>query len=337
MYNGKHVKRNCYYVRREIHLKHKIVGICMLILCSVFCLGCQKEGKNQEAQFSVYYLDRNENHINAKPYELVTDRTQKEEAVGELLEQLAMQTNEIEFQPVISGFDIKNCIVKGSQVTLNLSEEYAELAPTKEILVRAAIVKTLIQIEGIELVTMQVNGKSLLDALGNTVGVMSADTFIDNTGEDMKKYEEVTLTLYFANASGEQLIKVNRTMRYNTNISLEKLVVEQVLYGPMDKKGKDMDTILLPTVNPETKIISVNIKDGICYVNLNNGFLTLPTNIKAETAIYSLVNSLTELPGVLKVQLAVDGETEVKLGEKTLSALFERNLDIIQVEESKKK
>lgn len=318
-------------------MKHKIVGICMLLLLSVLCMGCKKEGENQGTEFSVYYLDRNENHINARPYELTADKKEKEEAVDELLEQLAMQTNEIEFQPVIAGFSVKNCIIKGSQVTLNFSEEYDELVPTKEVLVRAAIVKTLTQIEGVELVTMQVNGKSLLDALGNSVGVMSADTFIDNTGEDMKKYEEVTLTLYFANASGEQLIKVNRTMRYNTNISLEKLVVEQVLYGPMDKKGKDMETILLPTLNPETKIISVNIKDGICYVNLNNGFLTLPTSIKAETAIYSLVNSLTELPGVLKVQLAVDGETEVKLGEKTLSALFERNLDIIQVEESKKK
>ena len=44
---------------------------------------------------------------------------------------------------------------------------------------------------------------------------------------------------------------------------------------------------------------------------------------------------MTELLGVSKVQLAVDGETEVKLGEKTLSALYERNLDIIQVEEDK--
>ena len=221
------------------------------------------------------------------------------------------------------------------EVTLNFSKEYDELSATKEILVRAAIVKTLTQVDGIELVAIQVNGKNLVDAIGNTVGVMSAATFIDNTGEDMKKYEEITLTLYFANITGDKLIKVNRTMRYNTNISLEKLVVEQILYGPMDKKGKDNNTVLLATLNPETKIISVNIKDGICYVNLNNGFLTLPPNIKAETAIYSLVNSLTELLGVSKVQLAVDGETEVKLGEKTLSALYERNLDIIQVEEDK--
>ena len=317
-------------------MKHKIVGICMMLVLAIFCIGCKKEGRRQESEFDIYYLDRNENSINSMPYEPVTDKDQKEELVQELLEQLSLQTNEINYQPVISGFTVNNCLVRESQVTLNFSKEYDELSATKEILVRAAIVKTLTQVDGIELVAIQVNGKNLVDAIGNTVGVMSAATFIDNTGEDMKKYEEITLTLYFANITGDKLIKVNRTMRYNTNISLEKLVVEQILYGPMDKKGKDNNTVLLATLNPETKIISVNIKDGICYVNLNNVFLTLPPNIKAETAIYSLVNSLTELPGVGKVQLAVDGETEVKLGEKTLSALYERNLDIIQVEENKK-
>ena len=181
-----------------------------------------------------------------------------------------------------------------------------------------------------------VEGKNLLDATGNTVGVMTAETFIDNTGEDMKKYEEVTLTLYFANVTGDKLIKVNRTMRYNTNIALEKLVVEQLVSGPVEQKGKD-NNLVFPVLNSETKIISVSIKDGICYVNLNNAFLSLTNNVTADTVIYSVVNSLTELPGVLKVQLAVDGETEVKLGDKTLSALFERNLDIIQVEDGKGK
>ena len=228
-------------------------------------------------------------------------------------------------------FIVKNCIIHESQVTLNLSKEYEMMDFTKEVLVRAAIVKTLTQIEGIELVRIQVEGRDLADADGKPVGVMSADTFIDNTGEDMKKYEEVTLTLYFANETGDKLIKVNRTMRYNTNISLEKLVVEQLVYGPVGNKGKD-DVQVYPTLNQGIKIISVNIKDGICYVNLNNTFLALNSNVTADTIIYSLVNSLTELPGVLKVQLAVDGETEVALGDKMLSTLFERNPDMVQVE-----
>ena len=320
-------------------MKKKSILMGLIMLFSFWVIGCGSREDVKTTGYDVYYLDRNENHITAVSYETETPKEEQRTLVIELLEQLAAQTEKIEYKPVISGFSVKNCILRESQITLNFSSEYESMAPEKEVLVRAAIVKTLTQMEGIELIAMQIEGKNLLDATGSTIGVMSADTFIDNTGEDMKKYEETTLTLYFANEEGNKLIKVNRTLRYNTNISLEKLVVEQLVAGPVDKKNKDnKETInsIYPTLNPETKIISVNIKDGICYVNLNSGFLNLTGNVTADTAIYSLVNSLVELPGVLKVQLAVDGATEVKLGDKMLSNLFERNLDIIQAEENKR-
>ena len=314
----------------------KVKLILGVFLLAMITAGCGKSEADKEKQYEIYYLDRNENHITAVPYETITPKAEKEFLAKELLMQLGTQLKNIEYKPVIVDFVVKDCIFRESQLTLNLSKEYEMLEPAKEVLVRAAIVKTLTQIEGIKLVAIQVEGKNLLDATGNTVGVMTAETFIDNTGEDMKKYEEVTLTLYFANVTGDKLIKVNRTMRYNTNIALEKLVVEQLVSGPVEQKGKD-NNLVFPVLNSETKIISVSIKDGICYVNLNNAFLSLTNNVTADTVIYSVVNSLTELPGVLKVQLAVDGETEVKLGDKTLSALFERNLDIIQVEDGKGK
>ena len=311
---------------------NRIKILCLVLAVVLFGIACGNRNEENQKQYEVYYLDKNENHIVSLPYETETPKAEKEFLIKELLIQLSQQTEKINYKPVLVDFTVKDCILRESQVTLNLSKEYEMMDFTKEVLVRAAIVKTLTQVEGIELIKLQVEGKDLTDSTGKAVGVMSADTFIDNTGEDMKKYEEVTLTLYFANSTGDKLIKVNRTMRYNTNISLEKLVVEQMVYGPVDQKG---NKIAFPSLNSGIKIIGVNIKDGICYVNLNNTFLTLNNNVTADVAIYSLVNSLTELPGVLKVQFAVDGETEVKLGEKTLSALFERNLELIQVEENK--
>ena len=312
-------------------MKKKIQLAFLLMVLVLFGTGCTTKEKSTAREYEIYYLDRSENHIMSLPYETATPKAEKDFLVKELLMQLGTQREEIEYKPTIVDFTVKNCIIRESQVTLNLSKEYEMMDFTKEVLVRAAIVKTLTQIEGVELVRIQVEGRNLADTNGKPVGVMAADTFIDNTGEDMKKYEEVTLALYFANVTGDKLIKVNRTMRYNTNISLEKLVVEQLVSGPLGNKGKG-DVLAYPTLNPEIKIISVNIKDGICYVNLNNTFLLLNGNVTAETAIYSLVNSLTELPGVLKVQLAVEGETEAALGDKMLSALFERNPDMVQVE-----
>ena len=312
-------------------MKKKIQLAFVLMVLVLFGAGCANKEESMAKEYEIYYLDRNENHIMSLPYETETPKAEKDFLVKELLMQLGTQREEIEYKPTIVDFTVKDCIIRESQVTLNLSKEYEMMDFTKEVLIRAAIVKTLIQIEGVELVRIQVEGRNLTDADGKPVGVMAADTFIDNTGEDMKKYEEITLTLYFANVTGDKLIKVNRTMRYNTNIALEKLVVEQLVSGPVGNKGKG-DILAYPTLNPEIKIISVNIKDGICYVNLNNTFLTLNSNVTADTAIYSLVNSLTELPGVLKVQLAVEGETEAALGDKMLSALFERNPDMVQVE-----
>ena len=51
----------------------------------------------------------------------------------------------------------------------------------------------------------------------------------------MNSYEKVTIRLYFANETGDGLIPINRELLHNidvSNISMEKLVVEQLIAGP---------------------------------------------------------------------------------------------------------
>ena len=91
--------------------------------------------------------------------------------------------------------------------------------------------------------------------------------------------EKVRLILYFTDESGTKLVEANRSVVYNTNISMEKLVVEQLIKGPNNEE-------IYPTINPETKVNSVTVKDGICYVNLNESFLTQMTNVTSEVTIY---------------------------------------------------
>lgn len=84
-----------------------------------------------------------------------------------------------------------------------------------------------------------------------------------------------------------------------------------------------------PVMNPETKVINVNIRDGICYVNLDGGFINQIYNVTPEVTIYAMVNSLVELSNVNKVQISIDGETNVNYRESiSLSTLFERNLEL---------
>ncbi len=302
----------------------------LYLLLLILILGGCSSSRGEQKSYQIYYLDRNETHI--VPVEFVSEAfgADTETKVNELLFQLASPTDQVDYQPVISGFKVLGFQLLEEQITLNLSVEYRELEPIQEVLTRAAIVKTLTQLEQITYVTIQVNGENLLDNGGETVGIMTADTFIDNTGEEMKNYEETEVTLYFANSAGDGLIKVNRTLMYNTNISKEKLVVDQLIKGPLQQSNLVSGGIF-PVLNPQTRILSVNVKDGICYVNLDSSFLATPYNVSTDVIIYSLVNSLTELPGVLKVQLAVEGETKIRYQEvHDLSVPFEPNAQIVQ-------
>ena len=302
--------------------------IIFLLMLSLLA-ACGQEKKEEETEFQVYYLNKEETEVVSLSYAPKTAPADKEALIDELLSVMAIQPDQVGYHPVILGYQVKDCIVRESQVTLNFSKEYEMQDFTREVLSRAAIVKTLTQLESVQLVLFQVEGKNLADSLGEEVGVQSADSFLDNTGQDMKKYEETTLNLYFASLNKDRLIKVNRTLHYNTNISLEKLVVEQIIAGPLSTKNYVAETY--PTISKETKIISVSVKDGICYVNLSKHFLTLVDKVTPEVALYSLVNSLTELPGISKVQFAVEGDTKASFGEKyQLTTLFERNLELLE-------
>ncbi len=185
------------------------------------------------------------------------------------------------------------------------------------------------QVKGVDYVSFQVRSNPLLDTSGNVIGSMSADMFIDNTESEMNSRERVKIRLYFANAQGDKLIETNRTLeysRYSTNISMERLVVEQLIGGPSEQV-KDK---VYPTMNPETRVVGVTVKDGTCYVNLNENFLTQIYNVSSDVVIYSIVNSLVELPNVSRVQIAVNGDSNVMFRDSaSLSVTYERNLDLI--------
>ena len=148
--------------------------------------------------------------------------------------------------------------------------------------------------------------------------------------EEMNTYEGVKLKLYFANETGDGLVEVIKPVEYNSNISMEKLVVEYLVKGPDTEDA-------FPVINPATKILGVTVKDGICYVNVDENFMTQIYNVTADVVIYSIVNSLVELSNVNKVQIAVNGKTDIVFRETfNLVNLYERNLELIKTGENQK-
>ncbi len=307
----------------------KRIWLLFFLLWLFAAVSCGSEEQTDKSRvYNIYVINKEETKISSVEY--TADGLNQDEVIEELLSQLMTTPEKMEYKaPLAGNFELLGYSLDGGQLVLNFDEQYRTLPPTTEVLARAAAVRTLTQVKGVDYVSFQIRSNPLLDNTGNVIGSMSADMFIDNAEREMNSMERVKIRLYFANEAGDGLVETNRTLEYSsysTNISMERLVVEQVIGGPSEQvKGK-----VFPTLNPETKIVGVTVKDGTCYVNLNENFLTQIYNVTSDVAIYSLVNSLVELPNVSRVQIAVNGDSNVIFRENTsLSVTYERNLNLV--------
>lgn len=123
--------------------------------------------------------------------------------------------------------------------------------------------------------------------------------------------------------AGDGLVRETQKVHYSSNISMEKLVVERLLEGPLEEGEQS-------AIPQGTKLVSVSTVDGVCYVNFDEGFLNQNYEIKEPVVIYSIVDSLSELSYVSKVQIAVNGDTKGKYRDDyAFDTLYDRNLDYL--------
>lgn len=303
----------------------KKYGIWLCIMFMLVLTACGKEQKaTDETVYQIYEVNKEETKVASR--EITTTETDTEKLLGVLIEELEKTPEDTENRAAITeAIQLQSSTVADESANLNFGVGYYEQSLTGEILTRAAIVRTLTQIPDVNYVSFLVDGSALLNNQGVPVGVMTADQFIDNSGNEINTEEKVSLVLYFANENGDKLKTVTREVVYSSNISLDKLVMEQLITGVQD--GEEA----YPTINPATKVVSVTVSDGTCYVNLDKEFLTQIYKVDAGVTIYSIVNSLVELSDVNRVQISINGETDLSYKESVpLATVFERNLELVE-------
>ncbi|MCR5099024.1 MAG: GerMN domain-containing protein [Lachnospiraceae bacterium] len=291
-----------------------------LMLSAILLLpGCKKA---EESGIMVYYI--NENGTGLYP---VSEDIQSGDAdfmARTLLDKLSVIVEDKDYYaPIVGDLSIEDYTIEEGRLTIYFSLAYRDLTPTAEALLRASVVQTMVQIDGIDEVSFYVGADPVTDASGIPIGPQTSDSYIYDYGQAQSQSEKTTLTLYYATEDGNSISEVTRTVHYSISQPLEQVVMQYLAESP-GKEG------LMSAIPEGTNVLSVVTNDGTCYVTLDSMFLNLPEGESRDVSIYAIVNSLCSLDSVDRVQLIVESVGTAVITDDPVSGTYKRNEEIVQ-------
>ena len=311
--------------------KSKIFIVLLCFISVLALMGCNKKehSDNKENEYEIYYCNSEETELVSVSYQAKATDTM--DLISELIDAMSKVPKSLKYKKVkpdsveLLTFELND----DGQLILHFNSDYSNLTGIPEIFLRAAVVKMMCQIKGVECVEIYVEDQPLMQSADKPYGFETAEDFIDNTGRETNFSQNVTMSLYFANKKGTGLKEVDVSVTYDGTISLEQLIIQRLIDGPDVIKNIE-DEEVKATIPKGTVVQKTAIREGVCYVYLNKEFMNKLPDITDKVAIYSVVNSLCEMSSINKVQFMIDGATVATYREQIkFDGFFERNLDIV--------
>lgn len=284
--------------------KNKIKNLTGILLCSLVLLGtlagCGNRSSSSKAAkggFTVYYL--NQTKTSLYPVRVKLKEKTTPEKINFLISKLSTAVEDADYtNPIPGSVSVRHTTLKGKKLVISFSRDYQTLNPVQEALLRGAVVKTLIQLEGISSISFKIVDEALLDAQGSPVGAMTEGSFVDDFGSEQDSAREAQLTLFYPMSDGSGIYREVHDVHYNENVPLAQVVLRQLGKNPEQSKAQ-------AAIPSNVKVLSVNTSGGVCYVDLDQSLFSNETVGYQKMTIYSIVNSLCQLDQINRVQILI--------------------------------
>ncbi len=283
----------------------KAISIILILCMSLIFVSCKKE----RVDYSLYFASLDKRALTEEKIKDEKKDSVEESArflIGKLL---AGPSSPDKTRIIPEGTNVIDISVRKNVAQVNFSQEFEKNADSAQRLLSLySVVNTLCSLDGINRVQVLVNGRAIKnEANKEDIGPLSINNVI--TTDEIRRNQTAVAELYFASADKDSLVSEKRMIDLKDNETIEKNVITELIKGP-GKIGKR----LIPS---NVKLLSVEAKDRICYVNFSKEFGEISSK-NSLLAIYSVVNTIVKLGQSDGVQFLIEGEKVAKIGSISL-------------------
>lgn len=300
-----------------------VVVIAAVILIAVTVFMIRGDYESEKYTGELYFFNETATSIAAESREIKyhDGKTLGEEVVAELMR----GPDNSKYQRIIEKKTklLSVSDMETGNVLVNFSSEFLTGDNAKDVLAVYAVVKSLCAIDDINSVKVVVEGKDIYTADGGIIGYLS-DRDI-NLSTDTYSSETRAVTLYFPQKDSQKLVKEIRTIRVTDQQPIARYIINELIKGPGHEN-------MTEALSKDTVLLSVETSDNICFVNFKANFLDKNSGSaeKEKLAIYAIVDSLTELEQIQRVQFLMDGKKVDNFGNINIGSMFGRDESIME-------
>ena len=295
---------------RTMSLLLALAAMMCLSACSLLNLNKKEEAADSRNTYQIYYTNAEHSRLQSISYE-----PQEQTFEGLLSEMLDYfeQPDKLEtdsYSVIPEGVKINGYTIGVDSLLIDFSGSYISMNNIEEILLRAGIVKTLVQLPGIYSISLTVDGQPLEEpASGQVIGPMRGESFVDSPDDSINSYQFVSLNLYFPSHSADRLVGETREAFYSSNLIMERVIVDHLIKGPQAPS-------LLPLTSPAVQVNSVRVANEA---------------VSPQMCLYAFVDSICSLCDVDGVAFRINGSADVRFcDEISLDQIFMPDMSYVE-------
>ncbi len=267
---------------------------------------CEEITFVREGNFMVYFINKDADGLEKLP--IVLEEDEFDAQLQTVIKYLGYNDKKGIYNSLLmEKLKIAKYRLEDGRLDLFLEGDYDSFSKEEKLFLRAGLTKTFAQLKGVREISYYLNDRTLLNEDGTPFGYFAGNDFF-NDHSDAPDYENVPVTLFYADVDGCHFKEQETSIQVSVNDRTEEKLLEALMTMPTIEGAVNV-------IPEKTALLGVHTRNQTCYINFDKIFIEATYAVEPQIVVEAIAKTMTQLDGVERIQIQVEGDSRIQFLE----------------------